>query len=394
MKTKTRLFPLVLLLIGPIGCQSMPGPDREHPAEVRSAAASPARQAPFEPPPVVDVKRLPRLDEIIARLAAKRVVFVGETHDRFDHHLIQLEIIRRLHDIHPDLAIGMEYFQQPFQPFLDAYVAGSLDERSFLKKTEYFERWGFDYRLYRPIIEYARKHSIPLLALNVSQEIRRKVSRSGFQGLAPGERAQVPAEIDRSDMRYRERLREAFDRHSGEQAGDFERFVDVQLLWDESMADRAARYLLRHPERRMVVLAGSGHLAYGSGIPRRLTRRLPVDTAIVLSDVAGELRPEVADFFVLSEEQKLPPPGTLGVILQAVPAGVSVQAFAAGSAAQAAGMRAGDRLLAVDGRGVQDIADVKLAMLDKKPGEVMDVKALRAGRSFQESEMAFRVTLR
>jgi len=39
------------------------------------------------------------------------------------------------------------------------------------------------------------------------------------------------------------------------------------------MAERAADYLQRNPKRRMVVLAGSGHLMYGQGIPKRLLRR-------------------------------------------------------------------------------------------------------------------------
>ena len=78
---------------------------------------------------VLDLNALPGLDSIIPRLARKRVVFIGEAHDRYDHHLNQLAIIRRLHARHPDLAIGMEFFQQPFQQALDDYIAGELDER-------------------------------------------------------------------------------------------------------------------------------------------------------------------------------------------------------------------------------------------------------------------------
>ena len=63
-----------------------------------------------------------QLDQIIPKIADKRVVYVGETHDRYSHHLVQLEIVRRLHQLNPDIAIGMEFFQQPFQPDLDAYI--------------------------------------------------------------------------------------------------------------------------------------------------------------------------------------------------------------------------------------------------------------------------------
>jgi uncharacterized iron-regulated protein len=107
----------------------------------------------------IDLSALPSLDAIIPQLAQKQVVFVGEIHDRFGHHLAQLEIIKRLYRAYSDLAIGVEYFQRSSQPYLDAYIAGELDEKSFLKKTEYFERWSFDYRLYRPIFRYAREHN-------------------------------------------------------------------------------------------------------------------------------------------------------------------------------------------------------------------------------------------
>ena len=84
----------------------------------------------YDLPKALDLSHLSDLEAIIPQLATKRVVFVGETHNRFDHHLNQLEIIRRLHQFHPDLVIGMEYFQHPFQIYLDQYIAGSLARRN------------------------------------------------------------------------------------------------------------------------------------------------------------------------------------------------------------------------------------------------------------------------
>ncbi|HLH29584.1 MAG TPA: ChaN family lipoprotein, partial [Terriglobia bacterium] len=97
------------------------------------------------------------LTSVVHQLATKRVVFIGENHDRYDNHLDQLEIIRKLHAQAPDRwVIGIEYIQRPFQPFLDEYIDKTIDEADFLRKTEYFDRWGYDYRLYRPIFRFAR----------------------------------------------------------------------------------------------------------------------------------------------------------------------------------------------------------------------------------------------
>src|SRR4051794_30006217 len=51
----------------------------------------------------VDLDLTLSLDKLAAQLATKRVVFVGESHDRYDHHLNQLAIIRRLHQLDPSL---------------------------------------------------------------------------------------------------------------------------------------------------------------------------------------------------------------------------------------------------------------------------------------------------
>jgi uncharacterized iron-regulated protein len=128
-------------------------------------AAEPSRSETGEADPatwVLDLNNLGRLDGLIKKLAGRQLVFVGETHDRYDHHLNQLAIIEGLYERHPDLAIGVEYFPQASQPYLDQFIAGTLDEKQFLKKSEYFSRWSFDYRLYRPIFRFARERHIQI----------------------------------------------------------------------------------------------------------------------------------------------------------------------------------------------------------------------------------------
>ena len=121
-------------------------------------------------------------DASLSRMQQRRVVFVGETHDRYDHHLNQLTIVRGLRERGVDLAVGMEFFQEPFQPHLDRYVAGEIGEKTLLKRTEYYERWRYDFRHYRDILAYAQANGIPLVALNAPTELVSKVSRGGTGG--------------------------------------------------------------------------------------------------------------------------------------------------------------------------------------------------------------------
>ena len=54
------------------------------------------------------------------------------------------------------------------------------------------------------------------------------------------------------------------------------------------MAMSIDEYLKKNPERQMVVIAGEGHLAYGSGIPKRAFRRNGYEYAVILNDADVE----------------------------------------------------------------------------------------------------------
>jgi len=288
-----------------------------------AAAAPPFGSPPGDAPPggpldpgtrVLDTRDLTGLDRLIDALKDRRAIFVGETHDRYEDHLIQLAIVDGLLARGVKLGIGMEMFQQPYQGALDDYVAGRIDESEMLHRTQYFDRWRFDYRLYRPVLGLARERGIPLIALNLPSELTSKVGRSGIESLSKEERAEIPAKLDRSDPAYVERIRDAYRMHPAGTGQGFETFLEVQLLWDEGMAERAAVWLEGHPDRTLVVLAGAGHIEYGQGIPRRLTRRIPVATATVLDGRARDLDPDAADYLVFPQSRALPPAGLLGVM--------------------------------------------------------------------------------
>ena len=167
----------------------------------------------------------------------------------------------------------MEMFQRPFQKDVDEYIQGAIDERTFLRRTEYFKRWVFDYNLYKPILDFARENKIPVVALNQRKEITDKVSRSGLDSLTEEERKDVPQQMDFSDSGYRDRLETVFSQHKARSGKDFDFFYQAQVLWDETMAMSVDEFLRKNPDYRMVVIAGGGHVAYGSGIPKRAFRR-------------------------------------------------------------------------------------------------------------------------
>ncbi len=331
--------------------------------------------------------------ELIAGLTGKRVVFVGESHDRYDHHLNQLAIIRGLREGGVDLALGMEFFQEPFQSHLDRYLAGEIDEKAMLKRTEYYDRWKYDYRLYRDILTYAREHRIPLVALNAPAEFVAQVSKAGLDGLPPQDRARLPADMSTAAAGYEARLRPIFEMHGKVSDERFRRFVDVQTLWDEHMARVARDYLQANPGKTMVILAGAGHVVYPDAMPGRLGRMVRGEQAVVATGSAERYAGGEIDFLLAERDVDLPPPGRMGLMLAGEENGVTVSGVSPASPAANAGFRPGDRVLSIAGERIRGMDDVKLALLDRAPGEEVWVEVGRGGTAARAKRHGRALTL-
>jgi len=368
------------------------------------------------------------LEAVAQRSVRYRAILIDEQHDRLDHHLNQLEIACRVHRLGAPIAIGFEAFQQPFQASLDDYVAGKIGLAALLERTQYYERWRFDHRLYAPIFEFARLHAIPMVALNVSRQVSRNAAAHGLDHLSPGERAQFPFGLQEPGPAYRARVKAFFGQHpdaSGvprktperpvereTEAARLERFIRVQWSWDEAMGQRAARYLLDNPERSLVVIAGTGHIAYADAIPGRLlyagaaeTNTQGLSVVRVLQAVArpgGENDEQFAatysaqvrasdDVWLDTAELRLAKTGRLGVFLEARGGDVAITSLANEGAAARAGMKAGDRLIRIDSKAISSYTEVKIALAESKPGDTVNVDVLRHG---EPATMGFAVTLR
>lgn len=326
-------------------------------------------------PIVVETAKSATLPEVMAQLKDERVIYVGETHTAFADHLLQLDVLKVMASQQRPVAVGVEWIQARFQPALDDYIAGRIDEADLLRRTEYYDRWRFDYRLYRPILQFAREHGIPMIALNASRELTSEIRQVGIDGLSAEMKADLPDGYDFTDKAYADRLHDMFSQHPGD--ADFDRFLNVQLTWDETMAENVANYLKANPDARVLVLAGKGHIGGRRGIPNRVTRRTGIKGTVIGSfNPAASLFNE-ADYLVLINDQPLPPPGLMQVMLDARDDGVFVKDFSDGSPAEKAGVEKSDRIVRIDDMEINHFADIKIAMIDRKPGDEISVTVER-----------------
>jgi aminopeptidase N len=344
-------------------------------------------------------------EKLMQKLANTQVVYVGETHTSLSDHLLQLRIIEDLYRKNHHLAIGMEMFPTSSQPALDRYTLSGkdIDERTFLKESDYYNVWQFDYRLFRETLRFARKNHIPVIGLNLDHNIVAEVFRSGGTDSLDKEVQQsLPKDRDLDMEGYSERLSLMHDMHiQGKHGiGSESGFIQAQALWDETMAKNIASFMVKHPDYRMVVLAGSQHTRKDSGIPPRVARRLPVVQQASVLNIYDDNAPanlnRVADYFFVSAPAELPESPKIGVVLTTETENnqtfQKISQLNPHGKAASAGLLVGDILREVNGYPISDMADLKIAMFDTKEGEIINIKVVRKKDS-ENRELLFKVEL-
>ena len=347
----------------------------------------------YEPVMGIDPKSTVGLSEIIRDVMDKPIIYVGERHSNYEDHRVQLELIAELYKQGKRFAIGMEMFQAPFQKALDEYISGSINEREFLKASEYFKRWRFDYQLYREIIDFAKAKGIPLVAINIREEITKKVTEGGLDALTDEEKKEIPLDMDMADEDYKEKLRGFFALHKGFNIKNFNNFYQSQILWDETMAHSIAGFKADNKDHQMVVLAGVQHIMFSSGIPQRTKRLNNKAYATLINGEFNEIGTEIGDYLLFPSPMDAPEAPKLGVLLQEKDGKVNIKDLLPGSVALKAGLKKGDTLLFVDEWGIESIQDVKIGLFDKRHGETIRVEVLRQRFLLGQKAVKLDVTL-
>jgi len=240
-------------------------------------------------------------EELIDSLKKTRVIYIGENHADQSHHQVQLKIIQALFKSYPDLAVGMEMFDQTYQPILKRWSAGELEQDVFLQKTHWYANWRHRYSLYSDILDFIKEKHIRLVGLNIPFHLPRKISIGGSDSLSPEEKKYLPQHIDTTDPDHRAYLKKIFSHHRIPGRTNFEYFYEAQCVWEDLMAEAIARHQSASP---MIILVGNGHIVHKYGVPNRAHNRTqaPFKT-IYLASAGAEIEPSVADFVWVTPAQ-------------------------------------------------------------------------------------------
>lgn len=244
---------------------------------------------------------------LLQDLQSKRAIFLGEHHPDGRDHLLQAALIRSLYDsIHSNdfsalsnnsaasgatLVVGLEAIQRKFQPILDQYCAGAIDEVELRRATEWETRWYWSFEAYKPIFQTCRELGISLLALDISTEDRLLVEQGGLEAiddqqsfleyvpdkerfLAFGKTLAYESFVNYT-LKPPYRLQQRTDKQRNRPTAiSFSNFVTRQMLRDEGMASAAFGWLSKNLNGILVGCVGINHATFGCGVQGRLEQKL------------------------------------------------------------------------------------------------------------------------
>lgn len=365
------------LLIMPQGCKRY--------SDISGEASSQSPASPLVPGQFLDVEGM-SVDALWVGAQASQAAYVliGEGHPVACDHLAQVRVIELMVEAGAPPVVGLEMVSLDMQPVLDMFnndIIGVDDLESNLKWSQ---TWGYPFAIYRPIFELAKKHNLPLFALNAPRDVAKKVGKSGLKSLAVDERLELPAKIIPAPSEQEDYLRQVFDAHPFGKPKDakaaWKSFITVQALWDTTMARRAveARVAMRRP---VVIIAGGGHVEHGWGIASRLATFDPQGQRLLVMPWRGGELPDKseADLFFYCPETKRP---RLGISLEVKDATITVVGIEPGSKAEAAGIKAGDLLVKAQGLELHKLSDLHDATMRAFEEEgTLRLEILRQGRT-------------
>jgi uncharacterized iron-regulated protein len=324
------LAALILLAAGPAVAQPPPHGD------------PPADAPPFDPAGRFAVYTAAGaradLDAVVAAMAEADVVFLGEIHNDPTAHALQrvlLEAAHRRYGAARPVALSLEMVERDAQLVLDEYLAGLIRERDFLAASR---PWG-NYRTdYRPLVEYAKAHGLPVVAANAPGRYVSRVGREGVAGLgaldaealrllptlpvAPPSEAYAAKFVERMSTMGGPHGAAAPDDSTHASVGGaasphgtamptLDTFLAAQNLRDAAMGHALAGHLARHPGALVVHVNGAFHSEGGLGVPEQLAHYAPAARVLVVTfDPADDLDkapdPSDDDFLVLTDRAAIP----------------------------------------------------------------------------------------
>jgi uncharacterized iron-regulated protein len=226
------------------------------------------------------------LEAVAAASDFADVLYLGEEHGNPSGHRLEAELVALVHrrgGARP-VALSLEMFERDVQGVLDEYLADTIREKDLLSDARPWPNYMSDYR---PLIEYAKAHGLPVLAANAPKRYVNRVGRLGSAGLDGLSHAAMgwlaPRPLPSASAAYAAKFEAAMG-DLGQHGGPG--LLAAQVLRDATMAHAIDAYLGAHPGALVVQVNGKFHSEGHLGVPEQLRRYRPAVRQLVVTMAA------------------------------------------------------------------------------------------------------------
>lgn len=240
-------------------------------------------------------------ENLLAALRAARFNLLGEVHDNAAHHAMRLKLLDALGESGLKPAVAFEQFDRAHAEALQQRLAAGDVTAESMAQAVQFDRKGWNWDFYRPLVETALRHRMPLRAANLSRAEASRIAKEGMAALGAQRISELQLETVWTPEKERALREIVYEGHC--------RSIPEPLTANIAAAQRArdatlAEALLEPPADGAVLIAGNGHVRRDLGVPLYLRQALP-DARIVslglLEVENGKDRP--ADYFAEGPER-------------------------------------------------------------------------------------------
>jgi uncharacterized iron-regulated protein len=219
------------------------------------------------PPPAASAIRIDATPAALATIMAeRRSVLLGEVHDNGEQHALRVEALRQRIEGGARPALVFEQFDRERQADIDRVRQDRPGDADALIAAVGARNW--EWKHYRPFVQIALDHDLPIVAANLSRADAMKVASSGWDGVFDMS-TQATLGLDRLPTEFVEAHERAVARGHCDllPASALTPMVRAQIARDIVLAFSLRPYLAQG----VVLLSGNGHVRKDIGVPAWLS---------------------------------------------------------------------------------------------------------------------------
>jgi uncharacterized iron-regulated protein len=222
-----------------------------------------------------------KFSKMMKEIESADIVLFGENHNNAIIHWLQLQVTKSMYAQSANLTISAEMFEADDQLILNEYLAGNYDNKMFGDEVKLWKNYKTDYK---PLIEFAKKNNLPVVAANIPRRYARMIYKIGLPSLdsltdeAKAYIAPMPFEIDLELPGYKEMI-ETMKEHNPDDS--VENMARAQAAKDATMA----HFILKafSGDNQIIHYVGAYHSNNFDGINYYLRKSNPEIKIITIS---------------------------------------------------------------------------------------------------------------